>query len=135
MPPRDLSAAGRVRVGSVRLGNVRVRRRSTRDSAGSLELRIGVETLRNPFWYAEHGRQAEAQQFWDRAGWDRALRVWANEHYNAILYWVEPWSKSGWQTFLIRHRKFPEARDLRPEQYYRAIEQADWIFHRAHDSG
>jgi hypothetical protein len=106
-----------------------------RDSAGSLELRIGVETLRNPFWYAEHGRQAEAQQFWDRAGWDRALRVWANEHYNAILYWVEPWSKSGWQTFLIRHQKFPEARDLKPEQYDRAIEQANWIFHRAHELG
>jgi hypothetical protein len=101
----------------------------------SLELRIGCETLRNPFWYAQEGRTEEARQFWDRAVWDRVLRAWASERYNAVLYWVEPWSKHGWQTFLIRHRKFPEARDLTPEQYDRAIEQVNWIFHRAHELG
>src|SRR5437016_5502918 len=53
-----------------------------------LEMRIGVETLRNPFWYAENGHDAEARRFWDKKEWDRILRGWAEEHYNAIIYWV-----------------------------------------------
>jgi hypothetical protein len=125
-------------------GTVTASPRAARPDAGSdqsalhprsLELRIGRETLRNPFWYADEGRTEEARQFWDRAAWDRVLRAWAAEQYNAVLYWVEPWSKHGWQTFLIRHQKFPEARDLKPEQYDRAIEQVNWIFHRAHELG
>lgn len=100
-----------------------------------LELRIGRETLHNPFWYARQGRAAEARRFWDREAWDRVLRALAAERYNAILYWVEPWSKHGWQTFLIRHQKYPEARDLKAEEYNRAIEQVNWIFHRAHELG
>ena len=100
-------------------------------SRRSLELRIGVETLHNPYWYAANNRAAEAQRFWDRQAWDRVPRGWAAERYNAVLYWVEPWNKHGWQTFLIRHRKFSEARDFTAEQYNRAIEQASWIFHRA----
>ena len=100
-----------------------------------LELRIGRETLAHPFWYAAQGRPAETRRFWDRAAWDRVLRAWAAERYNAILYWVEPWSKHGWQTFLIRHRRFPEARELSAEQYDHVIEQVNWIFHRAHELG
>src|SRR5262245_55248372 len=78
--------------------------------AGVLELRIGSETLRNPYWYAENGREEEARQFWDKKNWDRVFERWAGEEYNAILYWVEPWNKHAWQTFLIRHKEFPEAR-------------------------
>ena len=40
---------------------------------------------------------------------------------NAVLYWIEPWNKHCWQTFLIRHQKFPEARDLTSEQSDRVI--------------
>jgi hypothetical protein len=100
-----------------------------------LELRIGVETLRNPFWYADQGFDAEARAFWDRSAWDRVLRAWAAEEYNAIVYWIEPWNKHAWQTFLVRHQEFPEARDLTPEQYDRVMEQVGWIFRRAHELG
>src|SRR5436190_11550927 len=33
---------------------------------GVLELRIGSETLRNPYWYADNGHQEESRQFWDK---------------------------------------------------------------------
>jgi hypothetical protein len=103
--------------------------------AGVLELRIGSETLRNPHWYVENGREDEAQQFWDKKEWDRVFTRRAAEEYNAILYWIEPWNKHAWQTFLIRHKEFPEARDLTPQQYDKLIEQVNWIFRRAHEHG
>src|SRR5437764_10893267 len=52
-----------------------------------LGVRIGVETLRNPYWYAAQGHQAEAKQFWQKAHWERVLRGWAAEGYNYVLYW------------------------------------------------
>jgi hypothetical protein len=100
-----------------------------------LELRIGSETLRNPYWYADNGRQQESSQFWDTTAWDSAFHRWAEEGYNAILYWIEPWNKHAWQTFLIRHSEFPEARDLTLEQYDRVIEHVNWIFRRAREHG
>src|SRR5262245_48692187 len=103
--------------------------------AGVLELRIGSETLRNPYWYAENGRAEEARQFWDKKAWDRVFQRWAGEEYNAVLYWVEPWNRHAWQTFLIRHRQFPEARDLTPQQYDKVIEHVNWIFRRAREHG
>src|SRR5262249_45753872 len=99
------------------------------------ELRIGVEQLRNPYWYAEHGQQEEARRFWDRKEWDGRLREWAGEGYNALLYWVEPWTEHAWQTCLIRHTEFPEARELTPEQSDRLIAHVNWIFGRAHQLG
>src|SRR5262245_51522827 len=50
----------------------------------ALNMRIGVETLRNPFWYAEHGHNAEAEQFWDQKHWDRILKGWSAEGYNYL---------------------------------------------------
>jgi hypothetical protein len=102
---------------------------------GRFELRIGVETLRNPYWYEDQGRTGEARRFWDKSEWDRILRGWAQERSSAILYWIEPWNKHGWQTFLICHRQFPEARDLSAQQSDRSIEHVNWIFHRAHELG
>src|SRR5262245_18037418 len=84
--------------------------------ARPLAVRIGVETLRNPFWYAEQGFAPEAEQFWDRRHWDRVLQGWAAEGYTHVLYWVEPWNKHAWQTFLVPHARQPEARELTPEQ-------------------
>jgi hypothetical protein len=102
---------------------------------GVLELRIGSETLRNPYWYADNGHEDEARHFWDKKEWDRRLMRWAEEEYTAILYWVEPWNRHAWQTFLIRHQEFPEARDLTLPQYDKVIEHVNWIFRRAHEHG
>src|SRR5690348_5754445 len=49
----------------------------------SFDLRIGVEILRNPFWYAAEGHDAEANAFWNKTEWDRRLRAWAAEEYSA----------------------------------------------------
>ena len=70
----------------------------------ALAVRIGVETLRNPYWYAEHGYSQEEKQFWDRDHWDRILRGWADEGYTYVLYWVEPWNRHAWQTFTYHRR-------------------------------
>jgi hypothetical protein len=99
------------------------------------ELRMGVEQLRNPYWYEEHGQLEEARRFWDRSDWESRLKAWSKEGYNAVLYWVEPWTEHAWQTFLIRHREFPEARELTPEQSDRIIAHVNWIFRRAHQFG
>src|SRR5262245_23611492 len=40
----------------------------------ALSVRIGVETLRNPFWYAENGYKVEAEQFWNQKHWERILK-------------------------------------------------------------
>jgi hypothetical protein len=99
------------------------------------ELRMGVEQLRNPYWYEGHGQPEEARQFWDRGAWEQRLKAWSAEGYNAILYWVEPWTEHAWQTFLIRHTEMPEARELTPEQSDRIIRHVNWIFRRAHKLG
>jgi hypothetical protein len=103
--------------------------------ARALGVRIGVETLRNPYWYEENGLQEEAKQFWDRDHWDRILNGWAGEGYNYVLYWVEPWNKHAWQTFLIRHAEHPEARELTPERSDKLQKHVAWIFGRAHELG
>jgi hypothetical protein len=103
--------------------------------ARALGVRIGVETLRNPYWYEENGQPEEAKQFWDRDHWDRVLSGWAAEGYNHVLYWVEPWNRHAWQTFLIRHAEHPEARELTPERFDRLRKHVAWIFGRAHERG
>jgi hypothetical protein len=101
----------------------------------SLGVRIGVETLRNPFWHAENGYKQEALEFWDKEHWDRVLRGWADEGYNHLIYWVEPWNKHAWQTFLVPHNADPEARELTTEQCEKITRHVGWIFGRAHELG
>jgi hypothetical protein len=101
----------------------------------TLDVRIGVETLRNPYWYAENGHEAEAKQFWDRDHWDRVLRGWAAEGYNHVLYWVEPWNKHAWQTFLVRLKEHPEAHELSTERAEKLEKHVAWIFRRGHELG
>jgi hypothetical protein len=103
--------------------------------ARALGVRIGVETLRNPYWYEENGHLAEAKQFWDKDHWDRVLRGWADEGYNYVLYWVEPWNRHAWQTFLIGHAEHPEARELTAERSARLEKHVAGIFARAHELG
>ena len=94
-----------------------------------------AEQLRNPYWYAAHGDAEAARQFWDMAYWDRVLETLADEGYNAVLFLPEPWQGHAWQTFLIRHDEFPEARDMPVEDYDRVIAQVRRIFARAHELG
>jgi hypothetical protein len=94
-----------------------------------------AEQLCNPYWYAANGQREPAGQFWDMAYWDRVLTTLADEGYNAVLYLPEPWQGHAWQTFLIRHDQFPEARDMAPQEYDRVIAQVRRIFQRAHQLG
>src|SRR5262249_26479342 len=55
--------------------------------------------------------------------------------YNHVLYWVEPWNKHAWQTFLVRHTEHPEARELTAERADKVITHVGWIFQRAHELG
>jgi hypothetical protein len=103
--------------------------------AAPLEVRMGVEQLRNPYWYQAHGQADEARTFWDKKHWERVLQGWADDGYNALLYWAEPWTETAWPSFLIRHEKFPEARELTPDESRRVVEQVQWIFARAHEHG
>jgi len=103
--------------------------------AAALDVRMGVEQLRNPYWYERHGQPEQASRFWDKKHWERALEAWSQDGYNAVLYWVEPWTETAWQAFLIRHKEFPEARELTRAQSDRVIGQVNWIFHKAHELG
>jgi hypothetical protein len=104
-------------------------------NAPTLEVRMCFEQLRNPFWYEAKGHQAEGKEFWDKRHWDRVLKAWADDGYNAVLYWPEPWTETAWPSFLIPHAKFPEARELTAAQSERLIEHLKWIFGRAHVHG
>ena len=101
----------------------------------ALEMRMGFEQLRDPFWYEAHGYPNEAKYFWDRKHWENVLRQWSEQGYNALLYWPEPWTEASFQSFLIRYKEFPEARVLADKQYARVIEHVNWIFTRAHELG
>lgn len=120
---------------SVLLGGTGRSSEELRPRSRALRVRIGVETLRNPYWYAEQGHTEEAKQFWDKEYWDRILRGWADEGYNHVLYWVEPWNKHAWQTFLIRHVEHPEARELSAKQSEKLEKHIAWIFGLAHELG
>lgn len=98
-------------------------------------VRMAAEQLRNPFWYAEHGGAEEARQFWDTGYWEGLLARLADDGYNAVLFMPEPWSHHAWQTFLIRHEEFPEARDYTDEQYAKLIGHVRWIFRRSRELG
>src|SRR5688500_4840670 len=47
------------------------RQKERRVRKAPLEIRMGMEQLRNPFWYEAHGQPEEARAFWDRAHWER----------------------------------------------------------------
>ena len=35
----------------------------------ALELRMGLEQLRNPYWYEQHGQPKEAKDWWETDYW------------------------------------------------------------------
>src|SRR5687768_15120553 len=105
-------------------------RRSTEER---FPIRAIVEQLSHPYWYAEHGYADTSRRFWDKQTWERGFANIIDLGYNTIIYMCEPWLEHQWQTFLIRHDAFPEARELEPEQSARIIDQVSWIFHRARE--
>src|SRR5262249_39899624 len=75
--------------------------------AATLEVRMCVEQLRNPFWYEIKGHKDEVKEFWDRKHWEQILKARVDDGYNAVLYWPEPWTETAWPAFLVPHAKLP----------------------------
>src|SRR5262245_13794255 len=69
------------------------------NNAPTLDVRMCVEQLRNPFWYEARGHKDEVKEFWDKNHWERVLKAWAGDGYNAVLYWPEPWTETAWPSF------------------------------------
>ncbi|NKB65444.1 MAG: hypothetical protein GKR89_00145 [Candidatus Latescibacteria bacterium] len=72
--------------------------------------------------------------FWDSAYWDEMLRARADEGFTAIV-WYGPNESTNGQHMLVRHRQFPEARELTVEENDRIIAHWQSIFARAHQYG
>lgn len=94
-----------------------------------------TESIHHPTWYLDKGNPAASKSFWDKANWERVFKVSAEMDYNAVIYFTNPWLVHQWQTFLIRHEKYPEAREMPEEEQEKVIEQARWIFAKAKEFG
>lgn len=99
------------------------------------KLRMIIESFSHPYWYAEKGNQAAADAFWDKEAWERKIRNNVENNYNAILFSCDPWLVHQWQTWLIPHKEFPEARELDPEEQQKIIDHVNWIFNKSHEYG
>lgn len=116
--------------------------RAPADATPAFRLRACFEDFTLHYWYrkgmvTESGSgqvvgRTDDDRFWDKSAWDHALKNRAEEGYNAIIYGP---SMNLWQTYLIRHKEFPEARELSPEVQEPIIEQVKWIFAKAHEYG
>ena len=104
-------------------------------NGSALPIRMCRIQLKHPYYFADLGHSATALEFWDKQRWERVLTDRAAEGYNAIYWWISPWTIKPWQSWLIAHRDFPEARELTPEQSERFIEHIGWIFRKAHELG
>jgi hypothetical protein len=103
--------------------------------SGELPIRMIEEFIHHPYWYEGRGDSGAAKSFWDRDAWEEIFKRDAASGYNSVFYWVEPWVIHQWQTWFIRHRDYPEARELKPQQQEGVIEQLKWIFAKAHEFG
>ena len=94
-----------------------------------------LELVHQPYYHEAQGNTGAVQQFWDRPGWEAALRKNRDEGYNAIIYFVDPWLRHLWQDFMIRNEAYPEAREFTQQQVEDVIDQMNWIFDKAHELG
>lgn len=90
--------------------------------------------------------QASGQHFFsnhlysDREYWDSRLKQLAGEGYNAVV-WMGPselfafWPDGGGGQLLLRHKEFPEARELTVDENEQIIANMTWLFRRAKQSG
>jgi hypothetical protein len=95
------------------------------------------ENLPHPYWYEDpkRGNPGAPKSFWDKESWTRRFALLRESDYNAVLYWSDPWMVHQWQTWLIRHKHNPEARELSAEKQEALIEQIGWVFRKAREMG
>jgi len=78
--------------------------------------------------------------FSDKEYWSERLSLIAADGYNAVV-WMGPselfafWPDGGGGQLLLRHKEFPEARELSVEKSEQIIAQMKWLFRRAKDLG
>ncbi len=110
--------------------------RSRQEAAGA-PLRMIMVQLVHPYWYADpkHNNVDAGKNFWREEYWTGVFRRAVEDGYDAIFYWSEPWQVHQWQTWLIAHRKQPEARTLPDDQQAAVIKQVRWVFGKAHELG
>jgi hypothetical protein len=101
----------------------------------NFRFRATLESLSHPYWNEARGNSAAAEHFWDRTEWAKRLGKLADKGYNAIIFMCNPWLVHQWQTWLIPHHDFPEARDITPEQNRRVIEHVRWIMKTCRELG
>ncbi|HKB15905.1 MAG TPA: hypothetical protein VKF62_07555, partial [Planctomycetota bacterium] len=72
--------------------------------------------------------------FWDRGFWSARLSEWSREGLNAVV-WFGPGELTTGEQLLLRHERYPEARELPVEESGRRIDQMRWLFEAAHEAG
>jgi hypothetical protein len=104
-------------------------------SAEPLPIRMCKLDLDHPWFYEKAGHKDMADSFWDHERWEKLLILRAEEGYNSIYWWVNPWIEESWQSWFIAHKDYPEARVLSDEQFSRVQDQLNWLYNRAHQLG
>lgn len=100
-----------------------------------LPIRMCKLDFYHPWHYETHGHKDMGDTFWDRNRWGTLLKLRAEEGYNAVYWWVDPWTEEPWQSWFIAHKDYPEARVLSDEQFRRVREQLNWVYDRARQLG
>ena len=109
-------------------------------SQRAFDLRACFENLTHDLWMPKWHLTVwgstylpDNKRFWDKEEWERLFRARAQAGYNGIIY--GPLDRLQWQTYLIRHKEFPEARKLPPNVQEPIIRHVQWIFQTAHKHG
>ena len=72
--------------------------------------------------------------FWNQEYWTQRLQELRTEGFNAIV-WYGPNELTNGRQLLVRHERFPEARDLSKSESERLIAQMQWLFREANNLG
>src|SRR5687768_7050177 len=62
-------------------------------AAMPLPIRMCKLDLDHPWYFEKRGPQDRAKTLWDRPRWEHLLTTRSEEGYNAIYWWVNPWTK------------------------------------------
>ena len=130
-----LAAGASTLPGCVRLQPAKEQPQKCQPDENSIRMRAILTGMSMPFWYEERGNEGGAKTFWDKDQWAKQFDRLAKSDYNTVIYMCNPWLVHQWQTWLVPHKKFPEARILTPQQQDDVIEQARWIFRNAKEHG
>ncbi len=76
----------------------------------------------------------ENDVFFNRDYWRSKMAAWSKEGYNAIV-WYGPGELTNGEHMLVRHKRFPEAREISKEQNDKIIKQMNWLFATAKSHG